>query len=99
MPICTNTSQRPIFIKGRLVLPGQSIEVDAAINLPSGAAPPTDDFDPAALLTKSARDIDDALAALDKDRLEALHRLESQADKPRASVLDSLNAALLQRAG
>lgn len=96
----TNNSKRPVFIDGRLVLPGQTVQrKTVAIDTPSTTEAEDNGFNAAALLAQSARDIDDALAALDKKQLEALRALESKADKPRASVLDSLNAALLQRAG
>ena len=99
MGIYTNNSKRPVFVAGRMVLSGQSIEMTTAVVEVAEPETSPEGFNPTALLAKTARDIDDALTGLDRKQLEVLHRLESQADKPRISVLDSLNAALLQQVG
>lgn len=105
----TNTGENNIHIGGKVIVPGETREVDETLVPGYGQAlepdadadrNPLDDETEAllAILAGKVADVVAALPTLSVAQLDALENLETEAEKPRKGILEAIDARRLELA-
>lgn len=98
-----NPGDSPMYVGGRMILPGETEHVDATLlppeHRPAAEVPEAPaEVDPLAeLQAQPAKAVIAALDELDVVKLQRLAALEEAAEKPRKTVLEAIAAAHLAR--
>lgn len=102
----TNNGTDTIYVGGKMIPPGEGRDIDESLlpaehqDPPVEKAPPAPNLDElvTAELGKPVKEVIDGLGGLTQEALERMETLESEAKKPRKSLLEAIAAEKVQRA-
>ncbi|MBA1147432.1 hypothetical protein H0Z60_10225 [Ectothiorhodospiraceae bacterium WFHF3C12] len=97
----SNDKPHPVHVGGKLIMPGDTREVDESLIPRTAPAEPVEPVDPGdpllALLDGSVKEVTDALPGLDDDQVRQLRAAE-ESGKTRSTLIAAIDETLLERA-